>query len=71
MKRLTLLACAVMAVATISSANAATDPSEIKFGYSIPQLANPWFVGVKLGMEKACEELGIQCIFIVTRWKTL
>ncbi len=69
MKRLTLLACAVMAVATISSANAAKDPSEIKFGYSIPQLANPWFVGVKLGMEKACEELGIQCISIDAQYR--
>lgn len=40
------------------------DPSEFKLGFSVPQLANPWFVGAKLGVEKACNELGIHCVTI-------
>lgn len=62
------LAAVVLAAGTISQANA-KDPSEIKLGYSVPQLANPWFVGVKLGMEQACKELGIQCISIDAQYR--
>ncbi|HIV15057.1 MAG TPA: sugar ABC transporter substrate-binding protein [Candidatus Avisuccinivibrio pullicola] len=65
--KLALLVAGV--VTAVGAANAAKDPSEIKLGYSIPQLANPWFVGVKLGMEKACEELGIQCISIDAQYR--
>ena len=61
--------CAACVAAVSFAANAAKDPSEIKLGYSIPQLANPWFVGVKLGMEKACQELGIQCISIDAQYR--
>ncbi len=69
-KRLSLVVCALCAASCISTANAAAkDPSQIKLGYSIPQLANPWFVGVKLGMEKACNELGIQCIAIDAQYR--
>lgn len=65
------LATALIGVAAVCACSAAQakDPSEIKMGYSIPQLANPWFVGVKLGMEKACGELGIQCISIDAQYR--
>lgn len=37
------------------------DPSQIRLGFSAPQLANPFFVGVKMGIEKFCKEKGISC----------
>ena len=62
------LACALFCVAALgfvaNAAHAAKDPKDIKIGYSAKQLANPWFVAVKNGMDKACQELGIQCIVI-------
>lgn len=64
---MTVLALSAMAFAV--SAHAAKDPKDFKLGYSVPQLANPWFVGVKLGMDKACEELGIQCIAIDAQYR--
>ena len=70
--KLKKLVCAVMCVAALgvaTSANAAKDPKDIKIGFSVPQLANPWFVGVKLGMEEACKELGIQCIAIDAQYR--
>lgn len=39
----------------------AKDPKDIRIAYSAPQLANPWFMGVKRGIDKACDELGITC----------
>lgn len=67
--RISAMAVAVCASFMMVSQAQAKDPSEIKLGYSIPQLANPWFVGVKMGMEKACEELGIQCISIDAQYR--
>ena len=61
------LACAVMCVAALgaaTSANAAKDPKDIKIGYSAMQLANPWYVAVRNGINAACEELGIQCVVL-------
>lgn len=65
--KLNKIAAALMCVAALGigmSAAQAKDPKDIKIGFSAKQLANPWFVSVKNGMEKACEELGIQCTVI-------
>ena len=35
-------------------------PSDIKLGYVIMNLANPWFVQVGKGFEDACAEMGIE-----------
>lgn len=70
--RISKIAVALMCAASFglcAAANAAKEPSEIKIGFSVPQLANPWFVGVKMGMEKACSELGIQCIAIDAQYR--
>ena len=70
--RLGKLSTALLAVGLAAfavNANAAKDPKDIKIGFSVPQLANPWFVGVKLGMEKACNELGIKCVAIDAQYR--
>ncbi len=70
--KMSKLALAVVGAAVLSFAATgvqAKDAKDFKLGYSVPQLANPWFVGVKLGMEKACEELGIQCISIDAQYR--
>ena len=69
--RLSKMAVAVLGVAVLAASTMAQakDASEFKMGFSVPQLANPWFVGVKLGMEKACKELGIQCISIDAQYR--
>ena len=70
--KLKKIALALMAAATFgfcANAEAAKDPKDIQFGFSVPQLANPWFVGVKMGMDKACEELGIKCISIDAQYR--
>ena len=68
--RLNKLAIVLLGAAVLSAGAAnAKDASEFKLGFSVPQLANPWFVGVKLGMEKACKELGIQCISIDAQYR--
>ena len=63
------LAVVAMSMVAVSVQAAPKDPSQFKLGFSVPQLANPWFVGVKLGMEKACKELGIQCISIDAQYR--
>lgn len=68
LKKIAYALVATTAFASLVQA-APKDPSEFKFGYSVPQLANPWFVGVKLGMEKACDELGIKCISIDAQYR--
>lgn len=69
LKKIVLATVAAVLALSVTQAQAAKDPSEIKLGFSVPQLANPWFVGVKLGMDKACEELGIQCIAIDAQYR--
>ena len=66
--KLKTIVAAIMGAAIATSA-VAKDASEFKLGFSVPQLANPWFVGVKLGMEKACNELGIKCISIDAQYR--
>ena len=46
------------------NAQAVQDPKSITIGLSLPQLANPWYIEAKAGMEKACTELGIKCVAI-------
>ncbi|MGN0908758.1 MAG: sugar ABC transporter substrate-binding protein [Succinivibrio sp.] len=69
LRKLAIAAAVVIAAASAAASAAEKNPADFKLGFSVPQLANPWFVGVKLGMEKACKELGIQCISIDAQYK--
>ena len=40
------------------------DPSQIRLGFSAPQLANPFFVGVKMGIVKFCKAKGYDGILV-------
>ena len=58
------IGAAVLSLVLGVPAAEAKDPKDIRIAYSAPQLANPWFRGVKAGMDKACAELGIQCVAV-------
>lgn len=45
----------------VSSVAQAKKPQDINIAISVPQLANPWFRDVSVGVRKACDELGINC----------
>ena len=47
-----------------SSPAVAKDPQDIRIAFVVPALSNPWFMGVKSGVDAACKELGIQCTTI-------
>lgn len=52
---------AVLVSLTLGTLAQAKDPHDVRIAYSVSELANPWCRQVVAGMEKACQELGIQC----------
>ncbi len=62
-KTISAVAGAAALAFTVLSAptQAVQNPDEVKILFSAPTLANPWYMGVKSGVDAACKELGIKC----------
>lgn len=55
-------------VAGMSSVAAKDNEENLKFGFSIMILDNPYFISVKKGFEDRCEELGVEPVIVDAKY---
>ncbi len=53
----------LLLTAGAAAAQQGLDPNRVKIGFAAPSTDNPWFTGVRLGMERFCSEKGISYSF--------
>jgi len=64
---LTLMLCLVLFTVGMSSV-VAKDDSNLRFGFSIMNINNPYFIAVKEGFENRCQELDIEPVIVDAKY---